>query len=447
MSGRVIPQDQDIAKRLYEQNFQLAVHNKTLSILSKLYEITMSSLKVSEVAQKIIDTLVSELTFSALILNLIDESRRVFRPIAITQSPEVLDALKLLGKDLHEVEISLDDENNLVAQAMVHNERKVTGNLLDILTPLTTQEVADDIENVTNVKTIFIYPIRLGDEMIGSLVVGIGKRADDLSLAEKQTLQEVIDLIAIAIDRAKLHESVERANEDLKALDKLKDEFLSMASHELKSPMNAVKNYLWMAINKGKDSPEKMAEYLQIAYESIQRLISLVNDLLDVSRIESGRVNLDIKPIDLHKAFHETIEMYEPQAKAKNLSLKAIAPDGILVLADDLKLREVLNNFVSNGIKYTPQGSVTLSAMINAGKVRIQVTDTGLGVTDEDRQKLFQKFSRVNTSYKELALVEGTGLGLYICKQFIEMMHGTIGLDSTPGQGSTFWVELPTGAA
>lgn len=434
----------DIAKQLYEQNFQLAVNNKTLSIISKLYEITMSTLNVQEVCQKIVDTLVTELSFNAAILNIANPEKNEFCPLAITRTPQVEQALILLGHPLEEICLPLDSDENIVATSMRDNDRKITGSMLDILFPVATQEVADQIENLTGIKTLIVYPVSLGTKMIGSLVVGLGKKADDLSKAEKQTLEEVINLIAIAIERAQLHQSVEKANEDLKALDKLKDEFLSMASHELKSPMNAVKNYLWMSLNKGLENPERLKEYLTVAYEQIQRLTSLVNDLLDVSRIESGRIKLEIVDIDLTKAVKETLEIFETQAKNKNLELINHVTDPVTIKADDTKLREILNNFVSNAVKYTLAGSVTVSTEKKDGFLRINVSDTGSGITVEDQQKLFQKFSRVNASYKGLAAVEGTGLGLYITKQFIEMMGGNVGLDSIVDKGTTFWVELPT---
>ncbi|MEP7166793.1 MAG: GAF domain-containing sensor histidine kinase [Candidatus Woesebacteria bacterium] len=433
----------DIAKQLYEQNFQLAVHNKTLGILSKLYEITMSSLDVHEVCQKIVDTLVTELAFQAAILNVVDSEKNQFCPFAITRTQPVIDSLQLLGKSLEEICLPLGSDENIVSIAMRDNERKITGNMLDILFPLADQTTADQIENLTGVKTLIVYPVTLGTKMIGSLVVGLGKKAEDLSKAEKETLEEVIDLIAIAIERAQLHESVEKANEELKALDKLKDEFLSMASHELKSPMNAVKNYLWMALNKGLDDREKQKGYLTVAYDSTQRLIGLVNDLLDVSRIESGRVKLEMVSLDLQKLINETLEIYAPQAKAKNLALSTTLQEPIQITADDMKLREVLNNLVSNAIKYTLTGTVIVSVKVEDKTIRVSVTDSGAGISADDQQKLFQKFSRVNASYKGLATVEGTGLGLYISKQFMEMMGGNIGLDSEVDKGTTFWVELP----
>ncbi len=450
----VIPNDAsgstDIAKQLYEQNVQLAIHNKTLGVLSKLYEISMATLDVKDVCQKIVDTLSEELSISFSMLSLVLPDEKYFYPVAITNSEGISKSLELIGKPLQELCLEINDPQNLIAQSIHQNKRQITGNVLDIITPFVSQEVADDIENLTGIKTLIIYPIALGTKSVGSLTVGLTKPADDLSRAEKQTLEEVIDLIAIAIDRAQLHENVRQANEALQKLDMLKDEFLSMASHELKSPMNAVKNYLWMALHKGKDHPEKLDEYLTIAYESIQRLIVLVNDLLDVSRIESGRVSLELKPIPLSKVIKETIEIYDPQAKAKNLELinhVGLLETELYVLADDMKIRDVLNNLVSNAIKYTPQGSVTIGVEQRNSVIRILVSDTGMGISEEDQEKLFQKFSRVGTSFKQMATIEGTGLGLYIGKQFAEMMNGSIGMSSQVGKGSTFWFELPNAEA
>ncbi|MBP9700545.1 GAF domain-containing sensor histidine kinase [Candidatus Woesebacteria bacterium] len=440
----------DIAKQLYEQNVQLAIHNKTLGVLSKLYEISMATLDVKDVCQKIVDTLSDELSISFSMLSLVLPDEKHFYPVAITNSEGIAKSLELIGKPLQELCLEINDPQNLIAQSIHQNKRQITGNVLDIVTPFVSQEIADDIENLTGIKTLIIYPIALGTKSVGSLTVGLTKPADDLSRAEKQTLEEVINLIAIAIDRAQLHESVRQANEALQKLDMLKDEFLSMASHELKSPMNAVKNYLWMALHKGKEHPEKLDEYLTIAYESIQRLIVLVNDLLDVSRIESGRVSLELKPIPLSKVIKETIEIYDPQAKAKNLELinhVGLLETELYVLADDMKIRDVLNNLVSNAIKYTPQGSVTIGVEQRSTVIRILVSDTGMGISEEDQEKLFQKFSRVGTSFKQMATIEGTGLGLYIGKQFAEMMNGSIGMSSQVGKGSTFWFELPKAEA
>ncbi len=306
-----------------------------------------------------------------------------------------------------------------------------------------------------------IVRLEVKSEAMGYLLLGNKSSGEIFYENDLSLLPTVADQLAVSFENALGVEKISRfnetlkhevekatadlktANEELKQLDKVKDEFLSMASHELKSPMNAVKNYLWMAMNKGKDHPEKMDEYLHIAYESTQRLISMVNDLLDVSRIESGRISLNIQSLKLPQIVNETVEIYEPAAKTKNIILKLTPIPEISILADDEKLREVLSNLISNAVKYTLKGSVTISVEEKEKIVRILITDTGMGIGKEDQKKLFQKFSRVNSSYKQMASIEGTGLGLYICKQFVEMMNGKIGFSSEFEKGSTFWFELP----
>ena len=435
---------QHVNEQMYKQNAELAIRNKTLSILRNLYEITISSLNVSEVTQKIVDTLVNELSFTAALISLVDEKQQFLHPVAITNTPEVTNALATLGTPFLEIQTPLTTTGNKIVYALTQGSKQITTNFLDIITPLGTQAAADAIQQTTGIKTIIIYPVRLGARNVGALSIGIAKEADDLSRAERESIEEIIELIAIAIDRAQLYESIARANEELKELDKLKDEFVSVASHELKSPMNAVKNYLWLAQKKGDESPEKMHEYLGVAYAATQRLILLVNDLLNVSRIESDRVTLNIVPLSLKSLVDETIAVFAPQANEKKLGLTSTIDATTLVMGDDAKVRETLSNFISNAIKYTPTGSVSISALpAENNHIKISVKDTGLGISPADQAKLFQKFSRVNSSYKELATVEGTGLGLYICKKFVELMGGTIGVESAPGSGSTFFFTLP----
>lgn len=440
----VSPNQQHINEELYRQNFDLAVKNKTLSVLSLLYKIAMSSLKLNEIAQQVVDTMVRELNITIAIISVIDETKRQLIPVAITETPGVTESLKLLGKELGEVTIPLNLEQNLAIASINSRKRQITGNLFDILVPHATQQDADQVETATGIKTLVIYPLLIDQRPIGVLTLGLIKQVDDLSKSEKDTIEQTIDLISIALDRAQLHQDLEEANEMLKQLDKKKDEFVSLASHELRTPMTAIKSYLWMALaGKGGALTERQRYYLDRSYNSTNRLIKLVNDMLNISRIESGRIVLDVVEVEVKKLVDETISEVKPRADESNVTL-GVNYNGCeqtKILVDIDKIKEVIINLVGNAIKFTSAGGkITVNTEIKDKFLVIHVADTGEGLEEEDIAKLFQKFGLVKESYvTNQKAAQGTGLGLYISKSIVELHKGKIWVESPGrGKGATF---------
>lgn len=249
------------------------------------------------------------------------------------------------------------------------------------------------------------------------------------------TLQERVDVAT---------KDLRQANERLQALDKLKDEFISIASHELRTPMTAIKNYLWTVVYKTDLPQERKNHYIEGALKSTVRLIALVNDMLNVSRIESGRIKLEpvsFSVIDLAKEVDEELMI---KAKERSITL-TIQPATIPnIFADKDKIREVLINLIGNALKFTPKnGKITVSFKEKEGFIETAVADTGKGISKEDFPKLFKKFGRLDNTLVSVAETEGTGLGLYICQQFIELSKGKIWIESELGKGSTFTFSLP----
>ena len=432
-----------ITQEMYKQNLELAIRNKTLSVLRTLYAITMASLDLKDVAQRIVDTIIKELNFSAALISLVNFDKQILEPIAVTQTSEILYSLNLIGKTLADLTVSMNYPNNLLVSAIIDNERKITGNLLDILVPHVTQEISDEIEKKTKIKTIVIYPLLFAGKSFGSLTIGLAKRADDLSRAEKETLDELIYAVGISLDRAKLHEALKIANEKLQELDKLKDEFVSLASHELRTPMTAIKGSLSTILDGyAGDVSKDSREFLTAAYNENDRLIRLVNNLLNISRIEAGRFTFNVSNIDIGKLISEVLSSLQPAVKEKNIYLK-YEPDGKIppVTGDVDKVKEVLINLAGNAIKFTHKGGVTITVSVKDEKVITAVTDTGSGIAKEDQDLLFKKFSQVGKNYARPT--GGTGLGLYISKKIVEGLQGSIWLDSTLNKGSTFYFSLP----
>ncbi len=226
-------------------------------------------------------------------------------------------------------------------------------------------------------------------------------------------------------------------------IEQMKTDFISVASHELRTPMTAIKGFLDMIINGdvGKVPNKEMAEYLDLAYEGNDRLIRLVNDMLNASRIEAGRMRFTLEDVNLDEMISRQMKDFETLAKDRKLkiSYKGKKVSKVVVAKD--KLMIVVNNLVGNAIKYTEKGSVTVSLSEKDEKIKISVVDTGPGIGKEDQDKLFKKFSQVDASIDRSS--KGTGLGLYITKMIVDKLGGEIGLESEVGKGSTFYVTIP----
>ncbi|MDB4939627.1 MAG: multi-sensor signal transduction histidine kinase [Candidatus Doudnabacteria bacterium] len=235
------------------------------------------------------------------------------------------------------------------------------------------------------------------------------------------------------------------ANIQLKEVDKAKSEFLSVASHQLRTPLTAIKGYASMILSGDFGPVEKtQKDSVQIIFDSAQRLAVLVGDLLDLSRIESGRMEFDFDAVNVCEIIESVITEISQKAKDKGLylyfdNINRSCPE---IRADAEKLRQVIINLIDNSIKYTPKGGVTLTLMKVGEMLQFSVKDTGIGVDPAEKSKLFEKFFRT-TAANELTR-EGTGLGIYVVKKIVESHGGTISFDS-PGvnQGTTFTVTFP----
>ncbi len=250
------------------------------------------------------------------------------------------------------------------------------------------------------------------------------------------------------VDLKHLSDQLVEANSKLQQLDHLKDEFVSLASHELRTPMTAIKSYLWLFLeNKDLALNEKQKTYIERAYQATDRLINLVNDMLNVSRIESGRMNITLKPFSMIKLINEVSEELKPTAIKQKVSLSIEIDDPNLpeVTADQNKIREVIINLLGNSLKFTDEnGKITIRLHRENEVLVTQIKDTGKGIKAEDLSKLFHKFQTVGSNYLTKRNSQGTGLGLYLSKSIIELHKGKIWAESEgESKGSIFSFTLP----
>lgn len=269
--------------------------------------------------------------------------------------------------------------------------------------------------------------------LIGILAIGDKKSGDTFSDNDLNLLHIVANETAAAIEKGRFFEE-----------DRLKTEFVSIASHELLTPTTSMKGYLSMILDEGIGKVDPTARgYLEKVYSETNRLAALVKDLLNVSRIERGKIVVEPKVQDVAALVQRAVETQELKAVERKLKLTYTAPKKALPLAavDADKLLEVFINLIGNGLKYTKEGGVTVTLSAADSQVRVAIADTGIGIAPKDLQHLFGKFFRASNS--DETGQTGTGLGLYISKYVTELMGGTITVDSTIGKGTTFTVLLP----
>jgi signal transduction histidine kinase len=229
-------------------------------------------------------------------------------------------------------------------------------------------------------------------------------------------------------------------NERLREADRLKDEFVALISHDLRTPLTSITGYVELALEE--DLPDDARGFLHVVARNSERLLRLVNDLLFVARLQAGDMMLEQEELDLAEIVRDGVKAIEPRATAKEITLTSSVAAVPPVRADRGRFLQVLDNLVSNAVKFTPDGGeVHVSLDERDGTVRLEVSDSGMGISAADQRRLFERFFRADNAVAQQ--VPGTGLGLYICRAIAEAHDGTISVRSELGSGSTFRLELP----
>jgi signal transduction histidine kinase len=238
-------------------------------------------------------------------------------------------------------------------------------------------------------------------------------------------------------------EKLEIEKENAQSADHLKSAFLATMSHELRTPLNSIIGFTGILM---KEHPgplnDEQKKQLGMVQNSARHLLSLINDVLDISKIEAGQLKLDFQIFKLPEVINKVVETNKPFADKKNLRIKVSIDENINeIKSDNLRVQQILLNLVNNAIKFTEVGTISIRCFPDGNYVKIQVTDSGMGIESEKIEQLFKPFMQIDTGLARLK--EGTGLGLSICKKLTEMLSGKIEVESKFGSGSTFTVTLP----
>ncbi len=397
-------------------------------VVQELAQVMTSTLDLRALLQQVISILQSRVKIAEIEVGVIDE--QAFRMYTIGHVAVLTDHSSAL---LKLSQYASQTEENMV----VFDELEET--------PLK--------QNMRDLGIEVVLALETKNELLGSVFLGAKNSGESYSPQDIRLLRIVAPQLSVAIQNAQSFEQItnfnvtlkkevedattelQAANTRLQELDKLKDQFVSLASHELRTPLTAIKSYLWMALTgQGGEITDKQRYYLERSANSAERLIKLVNDMLNISRIEAGRIGLEIVEVNMEQLCQEVLDEVKPRGAELGLQLTCDCrnPDpqtgSFNVAADPDKIKEVMINLIGNSLKFTPRGgSIVVTMEHKDGLVVTHITDTGAGISPENMKNLFQKFDLMKDSYQtNQDITQGTGLGLFICKSIIELHHGTI---------------------
>jgi signal transduction histidine kinase len=360
--------------------------------------------------------------------------------------------------------------------ALIPVEGSLVGTVVSGGAPIVTTDMNADPRSYrmpgldVPLRTAAVVPLRSAGVVIGTVSVYNHRDGRPFTDHDLQLLETLGDQVVVGLDRAAVLDEIRRSerslaakNAELQRAARLKGEFLANMSHELRTPLNAIIGFSDLMLTEGVGPVSaQQREFLEAILRNGRHLLELINGVLDLSKVEAGRMSLALAPTDLREAITGAVADTESlrRAKQQNVWLEL---DGspLHVIADGVRVRQVLFNLLSNASKFTGEGgSIILSALstrapmappadragderklVTKDVVWVSVADTGIGIAPEDMSELFREFSQVDSSASRQA--QGTGLGLALSKKLVELHGGTIGAESLPGRGSTFWFILP----
>jgi signal transduction histidine kinase len=321
-------------------------------------------------------------------------------------------------------------------------ERKIV-HITDVQVDRDRAELSKAITESTGLRAVLVVPMIQEGAAIGCITTSF---TEPRAFTDKQIalLKSFSDQAVIAIQNARLFREIQDKSRQIEIANQHKSDFLANMSHELRTPLNAIIGFSEVLSERMfGELNEKQADYMKDIHESGRHLLSLINDILDLSKIEAGRMELEPSDFDLPSALSNAMTLVRERAQRHGIAL-GLKLDQTLssIHADERKFKQIVLNLLSNAVKFTPDGGrVDVNAKLGRDMVEIAVSDTGIGIAPEDQATVFEEFKQVGRDYTRKA--EGTGLGLALTKRFVELHGGTIRLESEPGKGSTFTFSIP----
>lgn len=427
--GKLEEYSRTLEQKVTMRTEELARSVEELTALGEISQVVSSTLDIEKVLTSIVRHAVQLSDTDAGTIYEFDEKEQIFIPrINYGMSAEFIDALR-------ESKLRLGDET-VIGQAA---RKRAPGQVPDLakVSDYPLPSLFDE-----GYRALLALPLLRENRLIGGLIVR-RKTAGEFPPSVVDMLQTFAAQSVVAIHNAQLFREIEDKGQELEIANKHKSEFLANMSHELRTPLNAILGYSELIIdNIYGEVPEKIREVLERVEKNGRHLLSLINDVLDLSKIEAGRLTLILNEYSMPDIIQTVFTSVEALAVEKNLDLKTTVPNDLTNgKGDGQRIAQVVLNLVGNAIKFTDQGEVNVEAAVSNESFLISVSDTGPGLSETDQLKIFEEFQQADGSSTRKK--SGTGLGLSISKKIVEMHGGRIGVESTLGKGSTFWFRLP----
>lgn len=440
--------------KVEEATEQLQERNVSLETLQNITKDITQTLDFNRVVQDIADSVSTKLGYIGAVLVFLDDDGKTVRARAITETPLTKKAMSILPIrfDQYTTDLSNASSNSLGHKALRTGEIQKTESFADVISPPLPRVLASTIQKLLGMKSMVLVPIVSEGKTIGVIEIGTQKKLHEIDADEIATMQAMADELGVVSRNIRLFDKLrqtnaqlEVANKHLQELDRAKSEFVSIASHQLRTPMTGIMGYLSMMTQGdfGKMAPEHQKILTDLLSES-QRMIRLINQFLNVSKIEAGKFTYQKAPVQITDLISREIKETQKAASDKGLQLSFTPPKQPLpvVTADADKLQDVILNLIDNAIKYTAKGTIAIGAEKLDDHVHVWVKDSGIGIKKEDAPELFNKFVRGSG----IAQIhpDGSGLGLFIAKSIIDNHGGRIWTESEgEGKGSTFQFVIP----
>ena len=455
--------DQNV-KDLKDINVKLKERNEDLRVLLNISDITAETLDPRKIAQDIVNSVpknLNYLKYTASFMVLYDTRKEMIYAYFVTESKATKKVKKMLGKSFEKksgaIKFSLDSDN-LIARTIRKKEIQIAGKLEDFISPSVNATVCRMIQKLIKAKSYISVPLSSGGRVIGTIVFVSTKSEEEIVQRDKRILSGFSSHVGSAIENADLYKKTNRQMRELEVLNKslknmnqnleelleMKNEFLHITSHQLRTPLTAIRGMLSMWYEGDFENlPEKEKKrILKRILVSADRLNNITNDMLDTMELEGGFLRFKFRSVSIAKIIKETIDTLKPNFDKKNIyiKLKVDTKDSDAEVEPNY-IRQVFMNLIDNACKYTKEGGVSVDVEKDNKYIKVAIKDTGVGIGKVDQKKIFDKFTRGKNAISENA--SGSGLGLFIARKIIKEHRGKIKIESEgTGKGSTVKISL-----